>query len=58
VRLRLTAVYGALFLLLGAALLGITYLLVSKELPGTPGRTVAGTSVQSGSGVFVRTMSG
>jgi len=58
VRLRLTAVYGALFLLLGAALLGITYLLVSKELPGTPGRTVAGTSVQSGSGVFVRTMTG
>src|SRR5215471_16591588 len=55
VRLRLTAVYGGLFLLLGAALLGITYLLVSKQLPGTPGTAGTATSVQPGSGVFVRT---
>jgi signal transduction histidine kinase len=34
VRLRLTAVYGALFLLSGAALLAITYFLVSSQLPG------------------------
>ena len=36
VRLRLTLVYGALFLVLGSALLGITYLLVSKSLPAGP----------------------
>src|SRR5690348_18208962 len=58
VRLRLTAVYGGLFLLLGAALLGITYLLVSKELPSTAGRAGTATSMQSGSAVFVRTISG
>ena len=33
VRLRLTAVYGGLFLLSGAALLAITYFLVSSQLP-------------------------
>src|SRR5262249_43828543 len=33
VRLRLTVVYGGLFLLTGAALLAITYLLVSRNLP-------------------------
>src|SRR5689334_23756510 len=58
VRLRLTAVYGGLFLLLGAALLGITYLLVSKQLPSTPGKAGTSTSVQSGSGVFVRAVPG
>jgi signal transduction histidine kinase len=58
VRLRLTAVYGGLFLLLGAALLGITYLLVSEELPSTAGRAGTATSVQSGSAVFFRTASG
>jgi signal transduction histidine kinase len=58
VRLRLTAVYGGLFLLLGAALLGITYLLVSEELPSTAGRAGTATSVQSGSAVFFRTVSG
>ena len=36
VRLRLTAVYGGLFLLLGAALLAITYLLVSRSLSTGP----------------------
>src|SRR6266567_1586206 len=36
VRLRLTAVYGGLFLLSGAALLTITYLLVSRHLPAVP----------------------
>jgi signal transduction histidine kinase len=34
VRLRLTLVYGALFLLSGAALLAITYFLVAHRLPG------------------------
>ena len=61
VRLRLTAVYGVLFLLLGAALLGITYLLVSKQLPGAPGGpggAGTATSLQPGSGMFVRTVSG
>jgi len=32
-RLRLTAVYGGLFLLSGAALLAITYFLVSSQMP-------------------------
>jgi signal transduction histidine kinase len=36
VRLRLTLVYGGLFLLSGAALLAITYLLVSRSLPAGP----------------------
>lgn len=36
VRLRLTVVYGGLFLLTGAALLAITYLLVSRNLPSAP----------------------
>src|SRR5499427_9844698 len=58
VRLRLTAVYGGLFLLLGAALLGITYLLVSKQMPGAPGGAGTATSVQPGSGMFVQTISG
>ncbi len=56
VRLRLTVLYSALFLVLGAALLAITYVLVSRSLPAgptiarrlTPGllpppRTTAGT---------------
>src|SRR5215467_7111629 len=58
VRLRLTAVYGALFLLLGAALLGITYLLVSKELPGAPGMAGTATSRQPGSAVVFHTTTG
>ena len=58
VRLRLTVVYGGLFLLLGAALLGITYLLVSKQLPSTAGRTGTATSMQSGPAVFVRAVTG
>ena len=41
-RLRLTLVYGGLFLVLGAALLAITYLLVSRSLPTGP--RIAGTS--------------
>ena len=49
VRLRLTALYGALFLACGAGLLFITYLLVAHRLPtyigqravnATPGNTV------------------
>jgi signal transduction histidine kinase len=47
IRLRLTLVYGVLFLVSGAALLGLTYLLVATNLPmrlrvisgsGTPGQ--------------------
>jgi signal transduction histidine kinase len=43
VRLRLTLVYGGLFLLSGAALLAITYLLVSRSMPAGPvaGRAAA-----------------
>src|SRR6266568_3080151 len=44
VRLRLTLVYGSSFLLSGAALLAITYLLVSRSLPAGP--VTAGTSAQ------------
>jgi len=60
VRLRLTMVYGGLFLLSGTALLGITYLLVSQQLPRGPvtGGTSVGSSppagVASGAEVFVR----
>jgi signal transduction histidine kinase len=59
VRLRLTMVYGGLFLISGAALLGITYLLVSQHLPrgpvtggASPG-SIAPPGVASGAGVFV-----
>ncbi|RFU41033.1 hypothetical protein DZF91_14050, partial [Actinomadura logoneensis] len=34
VRLRLTLLYGALFLVCGTALVGITYLLASRSTPG------------------------
>jgi signal transduction histidine kinase len=44
VRLRLTVVYGGLFLLSGAALLAITYFLVSAQLPTG---TVAGRARQT-----------
>jgi signal transduction histidine kinase len=68
VRLRLTLVYGALFLVLGTALLAITYLLVSKSLPAGPtiSRT-AGTApsgiapsgtAPSGTAVFFRSKTG
>lgn len=33
IRLRLTLLYGVLFLVSGAALLGLTYLLVASNLP-------------------------
>lgn len=39
-RLRLTALYGALFLLAGTVLLVVTYLLVARALPG---RSILGT---------------
>jgi signal transduction histidine kinase len=63
VRLRLTLVYGALFLVLGAALLAITYLLVSKSLPAGPttaGRPTAGasTTAPSGTGIFFQSRTG
>jgi signal transduction histidine kinase len=51
VRLRLTLVYGGLFLVLGAALLAITYLLVSRSLPTGP--RIAGTSAPPPSGTEV-----
>jgi signal transduction histidine kinase len=37
-RARLTLVYGGLFLLAGIGLLGVTYLLVSQQLPGSGGQ--------------------
>src|SRR5215831_253613 len=64
VRLRLTLVYGGLFLLSGAALLAITYLLVSRSLPTGPalGRAAAPSvtppgAVSSGE-VFVQARAG
>jgi signal transduction histidine kinase len=47
VRLRLTLLYGALFVLLGAALLAITYVLVSKTLPTGP--ATSGQAASTGS---------
>jgi signal transduction histidine kinase len=57
VRLRLTVLYGSLFLVCGAALLGVTYILVEHALPGPvllsaqsgPG-AAAGGSVSIGTG--------
>jgi signal transduction histidine kinase len=59
IRLRLTAVYGALFLASGAALLAITYLLVRRELTGRffirfTGKTLTTASGSSG-GITVHT---
>ena len=34
IRARLTVVYGGLFFLAGAVLLGVTYVLVQERLPG------------------------
>ena len=50
VRLRLTLVYGGLFLLSGAALLAITYLLVSRSLPAGPITGRAGAPSVGGHG--------
>jgi signal transduction histidine kinase len=64
VRLRLTLVYGGLFLLSGAALLTVTYLLVSRSLPAGPvtGRaaapSVAPPAGVSGGEVFVQARAG
>ena len=67
VRLRLTMVYGGLFLLSGAALLAITYVLVAQRLPAGPltGRPPrqgivpsvlpSGALVTGGTRVFVQT---
>jgi hypothetical protein len=53
VRLRLTLVYGGLFLLSGAALLAITYLLVSRSLPAGPvmSRAAAPSGAPLGGGI-------
>jgi signal transduction histidine kinase len=58
VRLRLTVAYSGMFLLLGAALLGITYLLVSKQLPGSPVQAQTTGGQASGTAVFVHTDGG
>jgi signal transduction histidine kinase len=49
VRLKLTLLYGGLFLASGAALLAVTYVLVSRRLPvaiSTQGQTTAGGAVK------------
>jgi signal transduction histidine kinase len=49
VRLKLTLLYGGLFLASGAALLAVTYVLVSRRLPvaiATQGQTTGGGSVK------------
>jgi signal transduction histidine kinase len=64
VRLRLTMIYGGVFLLSGAALLTITYFLVAQRLPAgpVPGRLPKPSHVPSGTAagisggrVFIRT---
>ena len=45
VRLRLTLVYGSLFLLSGAALLAVTYLLVSRSMPTAPSTAKASAGI-------------
>jgi signal transduction histidine kinase len=42
IRLRLTLVYGGLFLLAGVALLGVTYALVAQQAPGGAGASQSG----------------
>jgi hypothetical protein len=48
VRLRLTTLYGGLFLVSGAALLALTYLLVRNATAGAFVTTVTGTAVTPG----------
>jgi signal transduction histidine kinase len=48
IRARLTLVYGLLFLLAGAALLGVTYVLVSQQLASGTHLTVSQASPGSG----------
>ena len=49
VRLRLTLLYGVLFLIAGAALLAITYVLVVRSTIGSPGMSV-GMVIKEGDG--------
>ena len=58
VRLRLTLVYGVLFLVLGTALLGITYLLVSKSLPEGPATTRTSARPLPGTALFFQSRTG
>ncbi|HEY3902398.1 MAG TPA: ATP-binding protein [Streptosporangiaceae bacterium] len=58
IRLRLTLVYGALFLASGAGLLVITYLLVSHELPQPASTRTQAGSVGTGSGGALYVVSG
>jgi signal transduction histidine kinase len=53
VRLRLTALYGGLFLACGAGLLAITYLLVSRETTVTTDAVAVGSHGPSGAGAAV-----
>lgn len=51
VRLKLTVLYGALFLICGTALLGVTYFLVAKRLPtvtASSGSVTVGGQVEAG----------
>jgi signal transduction histidine kinase len=49
IRARLTLVYGGLFVLAGLLLLGVTYALVSQQLPGRAEQSVSGAPT-AGSG--------
>jgi signal transduction histidine kinase len=49
VRLKLTVLYGALFLLCGAALLAVTYFLVARHLPTTLTSKDLAIQIQQGS---------
>lgn len=54
IRVRLTLIYGGLFLLAGTVLLGVTYVLVSSRVPGEAktfsGSVEPGISIQGGPG--------
>jgi signal transduction histidine kinase len=50
-RMRLTLVYGGLFLIAGIVLLGVTYLLVERQMPrGTIMLSKVGVNIQQGPG--------
>jgi signal transduction histidine kinase len=58
VRLKLTMLYGALFLICGAALLGVTYLLVAQRLPVTVKTSGVQTTVTGSTGGDICTQIG
>ena len=52
-RLRLTLLYGGLFLASAACLLAITYFLVAQQLPSTLTRSTSGGGTAGTSGTLI-----